>query len=120
MYDRGTIVVASDPFGNTPRRPYVIISGDGHPFDRQQYIALGITTKEYPESRSLANAFEAGTLNRESFVSPWAVVSLMDVDIDRAVARLTTEFVDIAVEAMTQYVFERPVVTTTTDESSTM
>ncbi|MGA9399246.1 hypothetical protein [Haladaptatus sp.] len=44
----------------------------------------------------------------------------MDVDIDRAVARLTTEFVDIAVEAMTQYVFERPVVTTTTDESSTM
>lgn len=106
MYDRGVVVVASDPFGNTPRRPYLIISGQNHPFAGQQYIALGITTKEYPEGRSLANAFEAGTLNRESFVSPWAVVSLMDIDIDRAVARLTTEFVDTMVETMTQYVFE--------------
>lgn len=43
---------------------------------------------------------------RMSFVSPWAVVSLMDVDIDRAVARFTTDFVDTAVEAMTRYVFE--------------
>ena len=105
MYDRGAVVVASDPFGNTPRRPYLIISGQDHPFAGQQYIALGITTKEYPEGLSLANEFEAGTLNRESFVSPWAVVSLMDIDIDRAVARLTSEFVDTAVETMTQYVF---------------
>ncbi|WP_435158813.1 hypothetical protein [Haladaptatus sp. DFWS20] len=105
MYDRGAVVVASDPFGNTPRRPYLIISSQDHPFVRQQYIALGITTKEYPEGLSLANTFETGTLNRESFVSPWAVVSLMDIDIDRAVARLTEEFVDTAVETMTQYVF---------------
>ncbi|EFW91132.1 hypothetical protein ZOD2009_16121 [Haladaptatus paucihalophilus DX253] len=106
MYGRGAVVVASDPFGNTPRRPYLIISGQDHAFAGQQYIALGITTKEYPEGISLANKFEAGTLNRESFVSPWAVVSLMDIDIDRAVARLSEEFVDTAVETMTQYVFE--------------
>ncbi|WP_227379688.1 hypothetical protein [Haladaptatus halobius] len=84
----------------------MIISGQDHPFAGHQYIALGITTKEYPEGHSLANAFEAGTLNRESFVSSWAVVSLMDIDIDRAVARLTMEFVDTAVETMTEYVFE--------------
>jgi mRNA interferase MazF len=106
MYDRGAVVVASDPFGNTPRRPYLIISGQDHPFAGHQYIALGITMKEYPEGLSLVNAFETGTLNRESFVSPWAVISLMDIDIDRAVARLATEFVDTAVETMTQYVFE--------------
>jgi mRNA interferase MazF len=106
MYDRGAVVVASDPFGNTPRRPYLIISGQDHPFAGQQYIALGITTKEYSEGLSLANTFETGTLNRESFVSPWAVVSLMDIDIDRAVARLTTEFVNSTVETMTEYVFE--------------
>ncbi|WP_458210501.1 hypothetical protein [Haladaptatus sp. NG-SE-30] len=106
MYARGTVVVASDPFGNTPRRPYLIISGQNHPFAGTQYIALGISTKEYDESLPLADAFEVGTLSRESFVSPWAVVSLMDIDIDRAVARLTDDFVSTAAEQMTQYVIE--------------
>lgn len=105
MYDRGAVVVASDPFGNSPRRPYLIISDDGHPFASQQYIALGITTKEYADSLSFRDAFDAGTLNRESFVSPWAVISLMDIDIDRAVARLTEDFVNTAAESMIQYVF---------------
>lgn len=106
MYDRGTIVVTTDSFGNTSRRPYLIISGDGHPFAGQQYIALGITTKEYADSLSLRDAFDAGTLNRESFVSPWAVISLMNIDIDRAVARLTEDFMSTAAESMTQYVFK--------------
>lgn len=106
MYERGTVVVASDPFGHTPRRPYLIVSGSEHPFAGEQSIALGITTDEYPDSHPLDGAFETGTLNRESFVSPWAVVSLTDVDIDRAVARLQDEFTDIAAEAMTRYVFE--------------
>ena len=61
MYDRGVIVVASDPFGNTPRRPYLIVSDETHPFAGKQYIALGITTKEYAESLPLADAFETGT-----------------------------------------------------------
>lgn len=103
-YERGIVVVASDPYGHTPRRPYLVISGAEHPFVGEQYIALGITTNEYPESLPLADAFEAGSLSRESFVSPWAVVSLLDVDIDRAVARLSAEFVETAVETMTEYV----------------
>ena len=87
MHDRGVIVVADDPFGETPRRPYLIVSGNDHPFAGEQYIALGITTKEYSASLSLADAFETGTLTRPSSVSPWAVVSLLATDIDRAVAR---------------------------------
>lgn len=106
MYERGVVVVAADPFGHTPRRPYLIISGDEHPFAGQQYIALGITTEEYPESLPLTDAFETGTLQRESFISPWAVVSLMDVDVDRAVARVTDSIIATAVEAMTAIVTE--------------
>lgn len=104
MHDRGVIVVADDPFGETPRRPYLIVSGENHPFAGEQYIALGITTKDYPESRPLEDAYESGTLTRPSFVSPWAVVSLLATDIDRAVARVTSEFVDLAAEELTTYV----------------
>lgn len=103
MHDRGVVVVAADPFGNTPRRPYLIVSNTSHPFAGKQYIALGITTKEYTESLPLAGAFETGTLNRESFVSSWAVVSLQDIDVDRAVARVTDELIAAAVDKMMQY-----------------
>ena len=106
MYDRGVVVVATDPFGSAPRRPYLIVSDDSHPFAGEQYIALGISTKEYAESLSLDGAFETGTLQRESFVAPWAVVSLMDDHVDRAVARVTDEFTDAAVENTTLYVRE--------------
>ncbi|TVT85016.1 hypothetical protein [Haloferax volcanii] len=104
MYERGVIVVAADPFGHTPRRPYLILSDSSHPFAGNQYIALGISTKEYSDSLPLAGAYETGTLDRESFVSPWAIVSLMDSDIERAVAQVTSEFTDSAASRQTQYV----------------
>ncbi|WP_235007126.1 hypothetical protein [Haloarcula mannanilytica] len=63
MHRRGTVVVASDPFGNTPRRPYLVISDETHPFAGEQYIALGISTKEYDESISLADSFVEGRLD---------------------------------------------------------
>ncbi|WP_226004968.1 hypothetical protein [Natrinema salinisoli] len=106
MYERDVVVVAADPFGNTPRRPYLIVSNAAHPFAGRQYIALGITTKEYVASIPLEGAFETGSLDRESFVSPWAVVSLQDIDVDRAIARVSTELTDTAVDQMTQYVFD--------------
>lgn len=102
MHGRGTVVVAADPFGNTPRRPYLVVSDSDHPFAGTQYVALGITTKDYPDSLPLADAFERGGLNRESFVSPWAVVSLRDVD--RAVAHASADLVDSAVRRLREYI----------------
>ena len=86
MLRRGSIVVASDPYGHTPRRPYLILSDEAHPFAGEQYIAAGITTKEYSPSISLEGRFVEGGLSEQSFVSPWAVVSLREADIKRAVA----------------------------------
>lgn len=86
MLRRGSTVVASDPYGHTPRRPYLILSDEAHPFAGEQYIAAGITTKEYPPSVSLEGRFVEGGLSEDSFVSPWAVVSLREADIERAVA----------------------------------
>lgn len=104
MHDRGVIVVAEDPFGETPRRPYLLVSGDDHPFAGEQYIALGISTKEYAASLPLEDAYDTGSLTQPSFVSPWAVVSLRATDIDRAVARVTTGFVDSAASELTTYI----------------
>ena len=106
MHERGVVVVATDPFGNTPRRPDLLINDDTHPFAGNQYIALGITTKEYAESVPLTGAFETGTLNRDSFVSPWAVVSLQDSDVDRAVARVTTELIETVTDQTMRYIYE--------------
>jgi len=107
-YERGHVVVAADPLGDTPRRPYVIISDDSHPFAGRQYIALGISTQEYSESIPLAGEFVEGKLNRESFVSPWAVVSLRNSHIERAVARLSTELTNEATQQMAEYAGYHP------------
>lgn len=98
------MVVAADPFGQTPRRPYLLLSDDDHPFAGEQYIALGISTKEYDESLRIGRPFERGDLSRTSFVSPWAVVSLSANDVVRAVARLTESFTDRCSERLVDYV----------------
>ena len=85
MYRRGAVVIASDPFGDTPRRPYLVVSDDTHPFAGEQYIAAGISTKSYDGSIPIADTFVDGGLGRESFVAPWAVVSLRNSTIERAI-----------------------------------
>lgn len=107
MHQRDTIVVAADPFGTTPRRPYLVVSDDRHPFAGEQCIALGISTKQHDESISLSGAFVEGTLDRESFVAPWAVVSLRETTIDRAVARVEESVTEMAVRRMTGYLGRR-------------
>jgi len=107
-YGRGYVVIAADPFGNTPRRPYLIVSDGTHPFAGQQYIALGISTKQYADSLSLADAFVEGGLTRESFVSPWAVVSLRANQIERAVAQVSTTLTNTATRHMAGYAGYEP------------
>ncbi|EMA70203.1 hypothetical protein [Halorubrum distributum] len=104
MYRRGTVVVASDPFGNAPRRPYLIVSDGSHPFAGAQYIGAGISTKEYDASVPLAGAFVEGGLDRESFVAPWAVVSLREATVDRAVARVEDDVTETTVRRLVQFV----------------
>ena len=108
MLQRGSIVVASDPYGHTPRRPYLILSDETHPFSGEQYIAAGITTKEYLPSVSLEGRFVEGGLSEQSFVSPWAVVSLREADIERTVAIVDQTVTRIASEQMARFVGYAP------------
>jgi len=104
MLRRGSIVVASDPYGHTPRRPYLILSDEAHLFAGEQYIAAGITTKEYSPSISLEGRFVEGGLSEQSFVSPWAVVSLREADIERAVAIADQTVTRTVAEQMVRFV----------------
>lgn len=104
MYRRGTVVVASDPFGAAPRRPYLIVSDGSHPFAGEQYIGVGISTTEYDASVPLDDAFVEGTLDRESFVAPWAVVSLREATVDRAVARVEDGVTETTVRRTARFI----------------
>jgi hypothetical protein len=108
MLQRGSIVVASDPYGHTPRRPYLIVSDETHPFAGEQYITAGLTTKEYPPSVSLGGRFVEGGLSERSFVSPWAVVSLRETDIERAVAIVDQTVMKTAAEQIARFVGYAP------------
>ena len=104
MYRHGTVVVASDPFGNAPRRPYLLVSDGSHPFAGEQYIGAGISTKEYDASVPLDGASTEGELDRESFVAPWAVVSLREATVDRAIAPVEDEVTEATVRRMARFV----------------
>jgi mRNA-degrading endonuclease toxin of MazEF toxin-antitoxin module len=76
-YSQGAIVVAEDPFGNSPKRPYLILSNDQVPFHGQEYVAAVITTTTRTEAVELTDdRFERGRLPRTSSVSPWSVLTL--------------------------------------------
>ena len=96
-YPQGAIVIAEDPFGNAPKRPYLVLSNDQVPFYGQEYIAAVVTTTARPEAIELtANRFEAGDLPRRSYVSPWSVLTLKDWMITKHPAQLTDATVDDA------------------------
>jgi mRNA-degrading endonuclease toxin of MazEF toxin-antitoxin module len=95
VYSQGAIVIAEDPFGNNPKRPYLILSNDQLPFHGQEYIAAVITTTSRTEAIELTtNRFTRGRLPRPSYVSPWSVLTLKDWMITKKPAEVTDATVD--------------------------
>ena len=103
-YPQGAIVIAEDPFGNNPKRPYLILSNDHVPFYGQEYIAVVITTTAQTEAIELTdNRFETGRLPRTSYVSPWSVLTLKDWMITKQPAQATDATVDDVRQEMETY-----------------
>lgn len=92
---QGAIVVAEDPFGTSPKRPYLILSNDEVPFYGEEYVAAVITTTARSDAVELtADRYERGRLPRTSYVSPWSVLTLEDWMITKQPAEATTSTVD--------------------------
>lgn len=103
-YSQGAIVIATDPFGNAPKRPYLIVSNSTHPFHGQEYVAAVITTTPRREAIELTSGrIERGKLPRQSFVSPWSVTTLKGTMISKKPAQATDKTVSDTRRELNKY-----------------
>ena len=108
VFSQGAIIIADDPFGNNPQRPYLILSNDHVPFHGQEYVAAVITTTARTEAVELtANRLERGQLPRTSYVSPWSVLTLKDWMITKQPAEATDATVDEVRQELDTYLQTR-------------
>ena len=103
-YGQGDVVVAADPFGNTPRRPYLVVSNATRPFQGEDYLVAGVTTKDREGAIPLAGEFDAGGLDRESYVSPWTVLTIRNDHVSRRVAVVSQRVVADVTTSIANYV----------------
>ena len=58
---RGHVVLAPDPFkpDDDTTRPWVVVNNESHPFDKQQYVAMGLTHSERKPTRLRVGASDS-------------------------------------------------------------
>jgi mRNA-degrading endonuclease toxin of MazEF toxin-antitoxin module len=104
VYSQGAVVIAEGPFGNNPKRPYLILSNNRVPFHGQEYIAAVITTTARTEAIELTTSrFTRGGLPRRSYVSPWSILTLKHWMITKQPAEVTDATVDEARQEVDAY-----------------
>ena len=103
-YGQGDVVVASDPFGHAPRRPYLVVSNASRPFQGEDYLVSGITTTRREGAIPLEDEFDAGGLDRESYVSPWTVLTIRGDHVSKRVAVVSDQVVADTARSITSYV----------------
>ena len=105
--ERGHTVLASDPFkpASDTTRPWVVVNNDRHPFDRDQYVVMALTTRTwYDERVPLTDAdYRDRHAPRDSSIVPHAVASLAPPLIDEYVCRIRDEPLDDAVGMLLTY-----------------
>lgn len=104
---RGHVVLAPDPFksDDNTTRPWVIVNNETHPFDKQQYVVMGLTTQTwYDEQIPLgADEYRHRTAPKESSIVPHAVASLKPGLMTHYVCRICDAPLDRAVDSLTDY-----------------
>lgn len=105
--ERGHVVLAPDPFkpADDATRPWVVVNNEHHPFDKQQYVAMGLTTRTwYDEQISLdEDDYRHRIAPRESSIVPHAIASLTPALMTDYVCRIRDEPLDRAVDTLTAY-----------------
>jgi len=103
-YPQGAIVIAADPFGNNPERPYLLLSNDQVPFHGEEYIAAVITSTARTAAIELTDArFERGHLPQTSYVSPWSILTLKEWMITKQPAKATDTTVTEVRQELNRY-----------------
>ncbi|ELY92304.1 hypothetical protein C483_08327 [Natrialba hulunbeirensis JCM 10989] len=101
VYERGAVVKGPDLLADHDYRPYVCLTDRTHSFRDEEALYAAATTTKRPVAIPLTDDdFASGGLPRESYVNPWTVVTIRNVDMERKEGQLvesTTE--TIATEA---------------------
>ncbi|WP_336001217.1 type II toxin-antitoxin system PemK/MazF family toxin [Halorientalis halophila] len=104
---RGHVVLAPDPFkpDDEATRPWVIVNNERHPFDGEQYVVMGLTTRTwYDERIPLTDGdFRHRRAPRDSAIVPHAVASLDPALATDYVCRIRDSPIDRAVETLQTY-----------------
>lgn len=92
-FQRGDVVWHPAPFKRPPReRPFVVLSGDSHPFHGSEYATVGLTRTNRPRSIELGrSAWAAGDPGGESYASPWYVFTIKHADVVEPKGTLTAD-----------------------------
>lgn len=105
--ERGHVVLAPDPFkpDGDATRPWVVVNTERHPFDKAQYVVMGLTTQTWYEQRIPLEAsdYRHRSAPRDSSIVPHAVASLGPTLMTDYVCRVRDEPLDRAVETLTNY-----------------
>lgn len=105
--ERGHVILAPDPFAGDrdTTRPWVIVNNEHHPFDKQQYVVMGLTTRTwYDEGVPLTAAdYVDGAAPRDSAIVPHAVASIGPALMTDYVCRVRDDPIDRAVNALIEY-----------------
>lgn len=105
--DRGHVVLAPDPSrpDDDATRPWVVVNNERHPFDNQQYVVMGLTTRTWFDGRISLEKGEYWHRKapRNSAIVPRAVASLKPALMTDYVCRIRDEPLDRAVETLTEY-----------------
>jgi hypothetical protein len=99
--------LAPDPFklDDDATRPWVVVNNEQHPFDKQQYVVMGLTTQTWHDGRIPLDEddYLHRTAPRDSSIVPHAVASLKPVLMTDYVCSVRAEPLDRAVETLTEY-----------------
>lgn len=97
IFERGDVAWHPAPYRDNPDtgRPFVILSDDQHPFHGEEYIVAALTTVPRPEALTLeASDWIQGGTPRDSYVSPWYVMSLKQANFDGGIGRLEEKTIE--------------------------
>jgi hypothetical protein len=104
---RGHVVLAPDPFKDSDEltRPWVVVNNETHPFDAEQYIAMGLTTRTWYDDRIPLDedAYRHRRAPEDSSIVPHALASLQPSLITDYICRVRDEPLDEAVELLVGY-----------------
>jgi len=105
--ERGHVVLAPDPFrpGDDATRPWVVVNNERQPFDKQQYVVLGLTTRTWYDERIPLDRghYRHRRAPQDSAVVPHAVASLKPVLMTDYICRIHDEPLDRAVDRLVGY-----------------